>query len=72
MWRASPTRPCRDALTARKITACIRGLVAEGLKEEAKVEYGLALKAYQQAASLSLGDADALQGIRELAELGIR
>ena len=41
-------------------------LAAVPLKEEAKVEYGLALKAYQQAASLSLGDADALQGIREL------
>ena len=48
------------------------GLVAKGLKEEAQVEYGLALKAYQHAAKISPGDETALKGIRELAELGVR
>ena len=47
-------------------------LVADRLKEEAQVEYGLALKAYQQTARLSPGDETALNGIRELAELGVR
>lgn len=47
-------------------------LVADHLKEEAQVEYGIALKAYQQAARLSSGDETALNGIRELQELGFR
>lgn len=47
-------------------------LDADRFKEEALVEYRLALKAYEQAASLSPDDEDALQGIRKLAELGIR
>ena len=56
--------------STRKIFA--DGLAADGLKEEAQVEYGLALKAYQQAAKLSPGDKDALNGILELGKLGVR